>query len=110
MSARRPRPAPSLTTGRLDRANPEHGMLQDVAAGVADSLLPGAGPLVSRLLGKVAEEWQRNGSVAMRAAEQASGQSREDLLETLAESPRLLSLATRLLIAAGTNGYDPVLG
>jgi hypothetical protein len=62
-----------------------------------------------RLAVKVREEALRNRSTAIRAAEEASGLSREDLAEAIAADPRLVPLATRLLYAAGMNGYDRTL-
>jgi|SRR3954453_22762608 hypothetical protein len=73
------------------------------------SVLPGAGPLAKRLAGKVREEVRRNRSKAIRAAEAASGLSREDLAERIAADARLVPLATRLLYAAGMSGHDQTL-
>jgi hypothetical protein len=99
---------------------PGHGgtddFADDVAGSVVESILdmaggvvPGAGPVVKRLAGKIREEVRRNRSTALRAAEAASGLSREDLAETIAADPRLVPLATRLLYAAGMSGHDRTL-
>jgi hypothetical protein len=78
-------------------------------AGVAGVAVPAVGPVTRRLAVKVREEALRNRSTAIRAAEEASGLSREDLAEAIAADPRLVPLATRLLYAAGMNGYDRTL-
>ena len=85
------------------------GAVGDVVASLGDSLLPGLGPPVRGLLRSVQAEWARNGSVALQAAEAASGLTREELTEALRAAPRLHPLLTRLLFSAGMNGYDPVL-
>ncbi|GAA4727492.1 hypothetical protein GCM10023328_02150 [Modestobacter marinus] len=64
---------------------------------------------MKRLFRQVFAEWGRNGSVALSAAEAASGLTREELAESLRERPRLHPLLTRLLFAAGMNGHDAVL-
>lgn len=65
----------------------------------------GLGPLVRA----VQDERSRRISLALKAAEQASNRSREDL-ETWAQStPETLSLTVRVLLAAGSSGNDDTL-
>ncbi|MGZ4606448.1 MAG: hypothetical protein ACXVXV_09935, partial [Blastococcus sp.] len=45
----------------------------------------------------------------LAAAETSSGMRREDLAEAIADDARLIPLVTRLLHAAGENGYDDTL-
>lgn len=85
------------------------GLPAEVGASLSDSLIPGVGPIIKGLLSGVQTEWERNGSVALRAAEAASGLRREELAEALREEPRLHPLITRLLFAAGMNGHDAAL-
>jgi hypothetical protein len=67
------------------------------------------GPLAERLADGLAKEWERNRSVAFRAAERASGRSREDLEDDINNVPGVIPLTIRLLWAAGMNGYDATL-
>jgi hypothetical protein len=57
----------------------------------------------------VREEWARNHSKALRAAERISGMSREELADNISEDPRLIPLAIRVLYAAGMTGQDVIL-
>lgn len=89
----------------------ERVQLQDDLAGDLGGLagvpLLGTGAkLVARAL---RTEWTRNRSVALRAAEETSGLTREDLCEQISEDPNLVPLLTRLLHAAGQNGHDRTL-
>jgi hypothetical protein len=65
--------------------------------------------LAGRLAGRIREEWGRNFSTALRAAEEVSKLSREDLAEQLSSQPGLQPMVTRLLYAAGMNGHDATL-
>ncbi len=67
------------------------------------------GPLAGRLARAVRAEWARNLSVALYAAEETAGLSREQLTELLAENPRLVLLFVRVIHAAGMNGHDEAL-
>jgi hypothetical protein len=58
---------------------------------------------------KVREEWERNHSKSLRAAERISGMTREDLADNISEDPRLIPLAIRVLYAAGMTGQDVIL-
>ncbi|WP_100499641.1 hypothetical protein [Geodermatophilus chilensis] len=78
-------------------------------AGLAGITLPGVGTASQWMARKIREEWARNRSTALRAAERTSGLSREDLAEQVAADPRLVPLVTRLLYAAGMNGHDNTL-
>lgn len=83
------------------------------AAEAAIGAIPGVGPLVAPFAGPLVQaltaERARRRSVAIKAAEHASGMSREDLEELLATDPRLVSLTITLLYAAGMNGHDETL-
>jgi hypothetical protein len=57
----------------------------------------------------IRQEWARNSSEALRAAERMSGLSREDLTDRICESPRLIPLVVRVLYTAGMTGQDTIL-
>lgn len=84
-------------------------LVEDLAGGAVGSV-PFFGPLLtplgSRLASAVAEEWRQNTSKALRAAEQMSGMSREDLAAALEGNPRLIPLLTRVLFQAGMSGEE----
>lgn len=81
----------------------------DLAGELTGSLVPGLGAPAKLMARRVLQEWRRNGSVALGAAERTSGLTREEIGEAITEDPRLLPLATRLLYAAGMNGHDRTL-
>jgi hypothetical protein len=87
--------------------------LTDDLAGGALELVPGIGPLLApfakRASRSIREEWERNHSKALRAAERISGMSREELADNISDDPRLIPLATRVLYAAGMTGQDAIL-
>jgi hypothetical protein len=89
--------------------DPSEALAQEIAGEVVGSLVPGAGPLAQRLGGLVRAEWRRNSSTALRAAENASGLSREDFAEWIESEPRAIPLYLKILWAAGTNGHDQTL-
>lgn len=62
-----------------------------------------------RALPAVLTEWERNASRCLKAAERASGMSRWDLDEVIANDPSLVSLTVRALHYAGMNGADEAL-
>lgn len=88
-----------------------------------DALNPVAHALVTDLLSVVGiptetvrafahaarEEHARRVSLALNAAEELTGRSRESLALTATNSPELLSLTVRVLLAAGNSGNDAVL-
>ncbi len=82
----------------------------ETVASLVASFVPGLGPLLgplaARLSQALGEEWQRNTSRSLRAAEKVSGLSREDLAEAIAADPRLVPLLTRVLFQAGMSGSD----
>jgi hypothetical protein len=90
----------------------EDPLTDDLGAGVA-GLIPVLGsvlaPFGKRLSRSIREEWARNTSKALRAAERASGMSREELADRISENPRLIPLATRVLFTAGMTGQDSIL-
>lgn len=55
------------------------------------------------------KERARRVSVALRAAEDLTGRSRETLALAVSDSPQMLSLTIRVLLAAGNSGNDAVL-
>lgn len=57
----------------------------------------------------MSQEWSRNHSIALEAAEDASGLTREQLADLLAEDAAFVPLSVRLLYAAGISGYEPTL-
>jgi hypothetical protein len=67
------------------------------------------GPLAKRAAESVAREWERNRSVALRAAARAADMSREDLEDAIATVPGVIPLTVRLLWAAGMNSHDATL-
>lgn len=67
------------------------------------------GPLGRRLMRPIRQEWKRNTSTALGAAEAASGLSREDLLEFMEKDSRAVPLYLHVLWAAGMNGHDATL-
>ena len=58
---------------------------------------------------EIRQEWARNSSKALRAAERMSGLSREDLTDRICENPRLIPLVVRVLYTAGMTGQDTIL-
>jgi hypothetical protein len=90
----------------------EDRLTDDLSAGAVE-LIPGLGtllaPFVKRLSRSIREEWSRNNSKALRAAERASGMSREELADRISENPRLIPLAVRVLYTAGMTGQDAIL-
>lgn len=84
----------------------------DLSAGAAE-LIPVLGPILApfakRAFRSMREEWARNGSKAIRAAERASGMSREELADRISEDSRLIPLAIRVLYAAGMTGQEAIL-
>lgn len=63
-----------------------------------------------RLLeGAARKERARRVSVALRAAEDLTARSREELTLMASDSPEMLSLTIRVLLAAGNSGNDAVL-
>lgn len=84
-------------------------MLPDIAGSVADSLLPGGGPLAKWFIDNIVAERNRRTSLALKTAEHYSGMSREDLAERIAEDATLHPLWLRILHAAGMLGHDDTL-
>lgn len=86
-------------------------LIEDMTASATDWLLtlPFAGTAMGRMMRAVCAEWARNGSKALAVAQTVSGLSREDLAESIAHSPELIPLHTRLLYAAGMTGHDATL-
>jgi hypothetical protein len=90
----------------------DDSLADDIAAGAAE-MVPVVGPILGvfgkRLSRSMREEWARNSSKALRAAERISGLSREELADHISVNPRLIPLTTRVLYAAGMTGQDPIL-
>jgi hypothetical protein len=93
-------------------ADAEDPLTDDVVAGAVESI-PVVGPILApffkRGSRRIREEWARNTSKALRAAERASGMTREQLADVISEDPRLIPLVTRVLFAAGMTGQDSIL-
>lgn len=106
-----PDPYPSIRrVGAYASAMREKESLPAEFAGdLASSVVPGAGPLLSRLVTAVAGEWSRNRSDAMKAAVRTSGLTRQDLAERIQEESQLLPLVTRLLYEAAMTGQGALL-
>lgn len=64
---------------------------------------------VARLSVRARAEFARTRSVAIRAAEDLTGMSREELGETITAQPQLVPIAARVLFQAGMTGQDEVL-
>jgi hypothetical protein len=90
----------------------DDNLADDLVAG-ATEMIPFVGPITApvakRFVEKVREEWARNHSKALRAAERISGMSREELTDNINQDPRLIPLAIRVLYAAGMTGQDAIL-
>lgn len=87
----------------------EENLPSRVAADVASSVVPGAGPLVQRFFLALQSEWSQLRSKSLKAAEVVAGMSREDLAERIEANPELVPLATRLLYEAAMSGQDAIL-
>ena len=90
---------------------PKHGdsLGSDVAQDLVGLLGPVGSSLGKRIYRAVAAEWQRNRSTALRAAEAASGLTREQFVEWAEQEPRAVPLYLEVLWAAGMNGHDETL-
>ena len=96
----------------MNQAGDDEPLSKDLAVsgiGMIPVLGPLLEPLASRAADAVRAEYRRNTSTALRAAERASGMSREDLQERIADDPNLVPLLVKVLFSAGTNGFDDVL-
>jgi hypothetical protein len=69
-----------------------HELAADLAGDAASLVMPFGGTVGKRLARLVMAEWRRNHSTALRAAEEASGMSREDFVEWAAREPRAIPL------------------
>jgi hypothetical protein len=88
----------------------EDDLAEDLGGDLGAALLPFVGGTVGkRFAGAIATEWQRKRSNALRAAECASGLSREDFAEWVEREPRAIPLYLKVLWAAGMNGHDKTL-
>ena len=72
-------------------------------------VIPFGNSLGQRLMRPLRQEWARNTSLSIRAAEQSSGLTREDLAEWVEREPRAVPLYMKILWAAGMNGHDATL-
>jgi hypothetical protein len=90
----------------------EPSLTDELVAGAVESI-PLIGPLsavfAKRMSKKVREEWARNNSEALKAAERMSGLSREELADRISENPRLIPLVIRVLYTAGMTGQSTIL-
>jgi len=90
-------------------ASQDNELAAELVRAGSDALLPGLGILSGGAAKKLQAEWRRNTSRALRAAEQASGLSREELEDLLSSHPETVPLLVQVLYAAGTNGHDATL-
>ncbi len=81
----------------------------DVAQDVTGLPGPVGSSVGKRMYRAVAAEWQRNRSTALRAAEAATGLTREQIEEWAEAEPRAIPLYLKVLWAAGMNGHDDTL-
>lgn len=91
----------SQNRNELVRALVSTGM-QSIGLGAVD-------PLVQLLVKPLSEEIQRRRSIALRAAEDLSGLSREELADRIEAVPEGVDRLVRVLYAAGMTGYDDAL-
>ncbi len=105
-------PGGSSGVKMIGMSDAEESMADDLAGG-ALGLVPFLGPILApfgqRGSKRIREEWARNASKALRAAERISGMSREELGDRISEDPRLIPLVIRVLYTAGMTGQDAIL-
>ncbi|MBC9225169.1 hypothetical protein GL325_02415 [Aeromicrobium sp. 636] len=82
---------------------------KDLVSEAASSAVPGMGALVGRLWEGMTREWETNRSIALRAAQEISGLSREDLAERIDSYPELVPALTRVLWEAAMTGRTKLL-
>ncbi len=83
-------------------------LVEDLSADAMAALIPMGNTLGKRLARSLTAEWRRNTSKALRAAEAASGLSRE-FAEWIKEDARGIPLYLKVLWAAGMNGHGQTL-
>jgi hypothetical protein len=88
---------------------PEDSLPADFVGEASSLIVPGSGSAVRRMFLAVVDEWSRNRSAALAAAERTSGLSREDLAERIVAHPELVPLVTRLLWEAAMTGQHTLL-
>ncbi len=76
-------------------------VFEDLAGDAASALLPMSGVVGKGVMRSLMAEWRRNTSKSLRAAEAASGMSREAFADWAAQEPRAVPLYTTVLWAAG---------
>src|SRR5690348_14978407 len=90
----------------------DDNLTDELVASAVESI-PLIGPVsavfAKRMPKKVREEWARNNSEALKAAERMSGLSREELADRISENPRLIPLVIRVLYTAGMTGQGTIL-
>ncbi len=84
-------------------------LVEDIGSDIGQLLTPFGGALGKRVIRAVFAEWQSNRSTALRAAEVASGMSREQFAEWAEADARAVPLYLKVLWAAGMNGHDQTL-
>ncbi len=81
--------------------------------GAAAGLVPVVGPIAQEFTESATQavlaEHARARSVALRAAEESSGLTREEISDLLVQKPAVVPLVTRVLFLAGMNGHDEIL-
>lgn len=83
--------------------------IDDAAGDALAAVMPFGNILGQSLSRHLRAEWNRNTSVAIRAAERTSGLSREDLAEWINSDPQATPLFMKVLWVAGMNGHDGTL-
>ena len=90
-------------------SDPRDPLSEDLAGDAVGALMPVGGTIGKRMARAVIAEWKRNRSAALRAAERASGLSREDFAEWAEREPRAVPLYMKILWASAMNGHDQTL-
>jgi hypothetical protein len=87
----------------------EDNLADSLVSDALSTLVPFGGTIGERTMRAVRREWARNTSGALKAAERASGLTREDLEVWIDQDPRAVPLYMKVLWTAGMNGHDATL-
>lgn len=97
------------TLAKLTRMGRDDSLHEGLARRSAGAALGVFGPVLEDLWKGAAEERRRRSSVALKAAEDTYGASREEIAEHIKLNAAAVPLLVRFLSAAGENGFDDVL-